>query len=262
MDLDALRKCENEDDFSALMMEDVLSGYNDPTIYPNHKQIAIVDHAVDYNIDQFKSFFEKVHKELHVKFWVGDGTTVKIDGKRYHRYFLYSDKEPLVSLLFNDGIFRLQEPKVERLDGITIDLGGLKIVFKNDGEVLKYGSIEGLQKAVIKILDEYWPDLDNADIAIRDSISNYHRTRWMVESFSDFLNTIDSQKEKINLAKKVEDYIPGLRFEFSHDNFIPLLAALQLATHMNGFDFNIQDEIINKLIFNFGFFDDYPNSED
>ena len=152
MDLDELKKCENEDDFSMLIMEDVLGGYNQPTLYPNHKKIAIVDHASNYDINQLKSFFEKVHSELKVKFWVGDGTTVTIDGRIFHRHFLYSDEEPLISILFTDGIFRLQEPTVERPDGISIDLKDLKIIFNNMGEVLKYGSAEELQKAVTKIL--------------------------------------------------------------------------------------------------------------
>lgn len=68
MDIDALRKCEHEDDLSRLMMDDIFGGYSDPTVHPNHKQIAIVDNAADFNIDRLKSFFGKVHQELGVKF--------------------------------------------------------------------------------------------------------------------------------------------------------------------------------------------------
>jgi len=258
MDLDELKKCENEDDFSALMMEDVLGGYNQPGRNPNHKNIAIVDHAANYSIEQIKSFFEKVHSELNVKFWVGDGTTVTIDGRIFHRHFLYSDEEPLISILFADGIFRLQEPTVEKPDGISIDLKGLSIIFNNMGEELEYGSARELQKAVTRILDDYWPELDNPGIVIRDSISVYSRTKWMVESFSDYLMSLDSQKEKIDLVKNLEKYIPGLRFKFNPDDFIPFLTAHQLATRMKGIEPGIQDEIVNTLILNFGFFDDYP----
>jgi len=259
MDLDKLKKCENEEDFSALMMEDVLGGYNQPGRYPNHKKIAMVDHGANFDITQIKSFFQKVHSELKVKFWVGDATTVTIDGRFFHRHFLYSDEKPLISILFTDGIFRLQEPLIERPDGISIDLKGLKIIFNNMGEVLKYDSAEELQNAVTKILDDYWPGLDNPDIAIRDSISRNSRTKWMVESFSDYLMTLDTQKEKIDLAKNIEKHIPGLKFEFNPDNFMPFLTALQLATHMIGFEPGIQDEIVDKLMLNFGFFDDYPS---
>jgi hypothetical protein len=257
MDLEELKKCKNEDDFSALMMEDVLGGYNQPDLYPDHKKIAIVDHAANYSIEKIKSFFEKVHSELKVKFWVGDVTTVTIEGKVYNRHFLYSDEEPLISSLFTDGIFRLQEPVVERPDGISIDLKGLKIIFNNMGEVLKYGSADELQVAVTRILDDYLPGIDNPDIAIRDSVSRNSRTKWMVESFSDYLMSLDTQKEKIDLLKNFEKHIPGLRFKLSPDRFIPFLTAHQLATHMNGFEPGIQDEIINKLILNFGFFDNY-----
>jgi hypothetical protein len=41
---------------------------------------------------------------------------------------------------------------------------------------------------------------------------------------------------RLKLFRKVERYIPGLRFELNHDTFIPLLAARQLAIHLKGFD--------------------------
>jgi hypothetical protein len=44
-----------------------------------------------------------------------------------------------------------------------------------------------------------------------------------------------------------------------NDNFIPFVTALQLAVHMNGIEPGIKDKIIERLILNFGFFDDYPS---
>ncbi len=257
MDLDKLRQCEDEDDFSDLMMEDILGGYNDPAVYPNHKQIAVVDHAKNFDLSQRKLFFETVHKDLNVKFWIGDGTSLIIDRKKIHRHFLYSDEEPLICINFADGIYRLQEPVIESLDGITINLKGLTITFKNDDGELKFDSIEELKKAISKILKEYWPEMDSPDIAIRDSLSNNPGTKWMVESFSCQLMATDSQEDKINLLKKIEEFIPKLKFEFNPGDYIPFVASLQLAKAMNEFDPQNQDKIISKLRLCFGFFDEF-----
>ena len=257
MDVNKLRQCEDEDDFSDLFDEDVLGGYNSPSHHPNHKQIAVVDHLSNYNINQLKSFFEKVQKELKVRFWIGDATSINIDGKRFDRYFLYSDEEPLICMNFNDGLYLLQEPLIERLDGITIDLKGLSITFKNDGEVLSFDSIMDLKKALNKILKEYWPELDSPDIKIRNSLSENPATKWMVESLSCQLMAFDSQEEKILLAKRFEKFIPKLKFEFTPEDYIPLVASLQLASAMNDLDFATQNKIISSLVLCFGFFDDF-----
>ena len=257
MDLEELKKCENEDVFSKLIMQDLLKGYNDRSVFPDHRLIAVVDHEEHYSIEKIKSFFDKVRRELEVKFRVGDATTIIISGKKFHRYFLYSDEEPLKKILYPDGVFRLQEPMVERTDGMRIDPKKLCITFRDHGEVLNYSSIDDLQKAVLRILDEYWPGPDHPDIAITDSISEYPVTKWMVESFSDFMITMASSNDQIRLAERIGKHVPDLKFDLRPDQYVPLAAALQLAAHMNGFDPGIQDEIINRLVLNFGFFDDY-----
>lgn len=219
MDLEALMKCEDEDDFSRLMMDDVMGGYNGTSIHPNHIQIAIVEHPANYTLDQIKSFFGTVDKNLNVKFWVGDGTNVKIEGVQFHRYDLYSDEEPIINIQFADGLYRFQEPMVEREDGITIDVNGKFISFKNNGEVLYFNSFEEMHKTTTEILEKYWPNHDHPEIAIKDSISNYPRTKFMVESFADHITTIDGQVEKIMLAERFEKYIPELKFVFNTDDY-------------------------------------------
>ena len=262
MDIIELGLCEDMDDFSDLIMKDIICGYNNSTAYPDHKLVAVVDHAANYDIKQLKTFFETVHNELEVQFRIGDGLALIIDGTKFHRSFLYSSEDSLISKLFDDGIFRMQDPVIERCDGMTIDLKDLTITFKNDGEVLTYDSTEEMKKAINKILMEYWPELDHPDICIRDSISNHPGTKWMVESFSDWLMASDSQEKSISLAKQFEKFIPGLNFRFHPEDYLPFEASLQLATQLTKYDFRSQDEFITKLIQCFGFFDDYISQED
>ncbi len=80
MDLDALKKCKDNSDFDQLMMEDILRGYTDHVHYPNHEQIAIVDHLGNYDLNQIRSFFDAVHQNLDVQFWVGDAISLNILG--------------------------------------------------------------------------------------------------------------------------------------------------------------------------------------
>lgn len=96
------------------MMEELINGYNDPELYPNHKLIAIVEHAANYNINQLKLFFITVQNELKVNLCVGDGISAIIDSKKYIRFSLYSNEEPMICLQYPDGIYRLQEPIIKR----------------------------------------------------------------------------------------------------------------------------------------------------
>lgn len=260
MDIRELKRCRYEDDFSDLMMKDFICGYDNPVTYPDYKLIAIVDHAASYNIRQLKSFFKTVHNELEVQFVIGDGVSLVIDGTRFHRSFLYSNKLPLISKLFDDGIFRMQEPMIERYDGITIDLKDLTITFKNDGEVLSYDSTEALNKAINRISAEYWPDLAHPDIKIRDSISNHPGTKWLVEAISDQLMTFDTCEKGISLVKRFEEFIPGLNIDFHPEDYIPFKTSLQIALLMKNFEIEAQNEIIKNLLKCFGFFDDYFNN--
>ena len=262
MDIDELRKCETRDDFySDLLIDDILGGYNDPKVRPNHKKIAVVDHAQNLNIHQIISFFETVQKELKVKFWIGEGTSLIIDGRRFYRSFLYSDEEAPISSQYKDDLFRIQEPVVERLDGMTIDLTGDTVTFKNDGEILKFRTLEELYKAIRDILQNYWPELDHPDIRIRDNISENPGTQWLVESFALELMAKDSREDGISLTKRFEQFIPGLKFEFNPGDYIPFAAALLLAGAMNQLDIDSQNKIISSLVLCFGFFDDYTSED-
>lgn len=262
MDIDELRKCETREDFyNDLLMDDILGRYNDPKAHPNHKKIAVVDHAQNLNIHQIISFFEAVQKDLKVKFWIGEGTSLIIDGRRFYRSFLYSDEKPLISSQYKDGLFRIQEPVVERLDGMTIDLTGDTLKFKNDGEILKFPTLEELHKTIQDILQNYWPELDHPDIRIRDNISENPRTRWLVESFALELMAKDSREDRINSAKRFEPFVPGLLFEFDPGDYIPFAASLLLARAMNELDFDTQNKIISSLVLCFGFFDDYTSED-
>ena len=262
MDIDRLRQCEDADDFNDLFLEDVLEGYNSPTQKPGHKQIAIVDHLASYQIDQIIPFFEKIAVDLRINFWIGDAISVIIDGKSFHRYYLYSDKKPLIIINSNDGLYRFQEPLFERLDGITIDLKDSSITFKNDGEVLDFDSLDKLKITLKKILNEYWPELDNPDIRIRDSLSENQVTKWMVESFSSQLMATEPREKQILFADRLGEFIPDLKFEFSYSDYIPFVAALQTALAMNKLDSGEQGKIIKSLVLCFGFFDDFMPQEE
>jgi len=262
MDLNRLRQCEDADDFNDLFLEDVLEGYNSPTQKPGHKQIAIVDHLASFQIDQIIPFFEKISEDLRINFWVGDAISLIIDGKYFHRYFLYSDKKPFLIINSKDDLYRFQEPLFERLDGITINLKDLSITFKNDGEVLKFDSLGKLKITLKKILNEYWPELDNPDIRIRDSLSENNDTKWMVESFSSQLMATEPREKQVLFADRLGAFIPDFKFEFSSNDYIPFVAALQTARAMNKLDSKEQGEIIRNLIMCFGFFDDFMVQEE
>jgi len=257
LDIDKLNQCEDEDDFSDLMLEDIMGGYKYPDSNPNHKQIAVVDHLSTFDIVLLKQFFKKVQEDLNVRFHIGDATSLTIEGKRFYRYFLYSDEHELVSFKYPDGLYRLQEPVFERLDGIAIDLKNLSVRFKNDGETLCYKSVDELKHAVKKILNEYWPDLENPDVRIVDSISEYPDTKWMVESISNHLMATEPRERAILLANKIAEFIPELELEFSGRDYIPLMASLQIAEAMNKLDIPLQHKTISRLTLRFGFFDEF-----
>jgi len=238
-------------------MEDVLRGYTDQVLYPNFEQVAIVDHLGSYDLNQVRSFFDAVYQDLEVQFWVGDATSLNIDGQVFHRYFLYSDEEPDICIHFSDGVYRRQDPEIERHDGITVDLKGLSVTFKNDGEVLYYDSEAHLKIALKRILAEYWPEEAYPDVRIEDSISEDPATKWLVESFSDFLMAMESQADRITLTRRLEGFIPEFEFEINPEDYLPYTVALQFATHMNELDPSAQDKIYYSLTLVFGLFDEY-----
>lgn len=257
-----LRQCEDEEDFSYLMMESVSGEYNDSAIHKDHKLIAVVDHLGSYDISQIMNFFEKIYADLRVPFWIGDGTSLIIDGKRFHRSFLYSNEDPLINTISPDALYRLQEPLIEHLDGIIIGLKELNICFKKEGELIKLDSIEETNKAIRKLLTEYWTEGDHPEIIIRDSLSGYDRTKWLVESVSCQLMAMDSREDAISLVGRIVEFIPGLNPDFQPEDYIPFVAALKIATAMNPMESQAQDEIIRRLILCFGFFDDFLPPED
>ena len=262
MDLDALKKCKDNSDFDQLMMEDILRGYTDHVHYPNHEQIAIVDHLGNYDLNQIRSFFDTVHQDLDVQFWVGDAISLNIEGQIFHRYFLYSDEDPDICMQFSDEVYRMQEPEIERYDGITIDLRRSTVTFKNDGEELHFDSEEQMQIGLNRILTEYWPEQAHPDVRIEDSISKNSGTKWIIESFSDFLMSLDSQTKRITLARRLETFIPEFKFELTTDDYLPYSVALQLATQMNKLDQSAQEKVYSSLTKVFGLFDDYRTDLD
>ena len=262
MNLDALRKCKNNSDFDHLMMEDILNGYTDHVHYPNYEQIAIVDHLGNYDLKQIKLFFDEVYQDLGVQFWVGDATSLTIRGQIFNRYFLYSDEDPDICMHFTDEVYRKQDPEIELHDGISIDLKGLTVTFKDDGEVLHYDSEQQMQIGLKRILTEYWPEHTHPDVRIEDSISENLATKWLIESFSDFLMSLESQADRITLAKRLESFIPEFKFELNPDDYLPYSVAFQLATHMNEFDQPAQDKVYYSLTLVFGLFDEYRTDLD
>ena len=144
----------------------ILSGGTDGTDGPTDATGAIIDNDSIKRAEQLDldpehhfinnnayPFFEKISDDLRIKFWVGDAISIIIDGKRFHRYFLYSNKKPLIIIKSEDGLYRFQEPLFERLDGITIDLKYLSITFKNDGAIrFADGVFENEEEAELKAL--------------------------------------------------------------------------------------------------------------
>lgn len=257
MDLDAIKKCKSEEDLDHLMMEDVLRGYTDQVCYPNYEQVAIVDHLGSYNLDQVIAFFDAVYQDLRIPFQVGDAISVNRDGRIFHRYFLYSEEESEICSQFSDWIYRRQDPEIVRLDGITIDLAEFTVTFKEDGEVLCYDSEAHLKIGLDRILSEYWAEESHPDVRIEDNISEFPEIKWLVESFSDFLMSMESQADRITLASRVATFIPELAFELNPDDYLPFTVALQMATHMNRMDPTDQGKVLSSLTLVFGLFDEY-----
>lgn len=261
MDVSDLKKCKNHSDFNELMMDDITQRFDTLDTGLIYKEIAIVELLERSDINTIKAFFDIIQEDLG-HFLIGDATSIKIDGQRYVRYFLFSDQVPAYCMQFPDGVFRWQSPEVEQIDGVTIDLKALTITFKNDGEVLEYASEELLESGLKKILAEYWSKYDYPDVRINDSISENPGTKWIIESFSDFLMSLYSQEERITLVRRLEGFIPELEFELSPKDYLPYSFALQLATHMNTLDQSAQQKVYSSLTLVFGLFDDYRTDLD